>query len=193
MSILEVLDSILQDSSGVLTEAQKSSAVELATARVLVDYPLYVVEQLIYVPEKVAYSMPTGWREGISFIESIWDDQGRRYKWAIALLEGERYIRPYLSHGFWVSYNYETMRFWVRYSTYPSSDNPLSPQHEYLIGVYAAYLCLEMLANHYAQASDPTVTADVVNYRDKSRIYSDRADKMLELYYKTLGEWRYGS
>jgi len=192
MNSLDILNDILQDIAGVLTEVQKQNLIALATERVLVDYPLFKIEQLTYVPSVLAFSLPSGWVDGVSFIESIWDSYGRKYSWNIVIMGGTRYIRAYLPlYGYQIAPD-ATVNLWGRYSTTPSDTFPLTERHNYLIGIYAAYLGLEEIATYYAQSSDPTMTVDVVNYRDKSRIYSERADKILALYYKTLGEWRYG-
>lgn len=192
MNPLDILNDILQDTAGILTAAQKERLIEVAKERVLVDYPLFKVEQLTYEPSVYAFYLPSGWVDGISFIESVWDSVGRLYRWSIVIADGVRYLRvfqPYLGYQLIPS---DYLNMWARYSTIPSVTLPLSEKHNYLIGVYAGYLGLEELANYYAQSSDPTMSVDVVNYRDKARIYSDRADKILAIYFKTLGEWRYG-
>ena len=192
MNPLDILNDILQDTAGILTAAQKERLIEVAKERVLVDYPLFKVEQLTYEPSVYAFYLPSSWADGISFIESVWDSVGRLYRWSIVIADGVRYLRvfqPYLGHQLIPS---DYLNMWARYSTIPSVTLPLSEKHNYLIGVYAGYLGLEELANYYAQSSDPTMSVDVVNYRDKARIYSDRADKILAIYFKTLGEWRYG-
>jgi hypothetical protein len=51
----------------------------------------------------------------------------------------------------------------------------------------AASLCLEDLANAYLQTSDPTITADVVNYRSKSSEAAARAKKLMQLYKDHMG------
>jgi len=51
----------------------------------------------------------------------------------------------------------------------------------------AAAACCETLANIFAQTSDPTIAADVVNYRSKSSEFAARAKRLRDLYGDHLG------
>ncbi len=51
----------------------------------------------------------------------------------------------------------------------------------------AASLCLEQLANAYAQTSDSTITADAVNYRTKSSEFAARAKRLMAIYKEYIG------
>lgn len=51
----------------------------------------------------------------------------------------------------------------------------------------AAALCLEELANVFAQTSDPLINADSVNYRSKSDEFSRRAKRLMQLYKEHIG------
>ncbi len=51
----------------------------------------------------------------------------------------------------------------------------------------AAALCLEDLANAAVQTADPTMSADVVNYRTKSGEFASRAKRLMQLYKDHLG------
>ena len=51
----------------------------------------------------------------------------------------------------------------------------------------AAALCLEELANLFAQMSDSTIDADSVNYRTKSAEFAARAKRMMQLAKEHLG------
>jgi len=51
----------------------------------------------------------------------------------------------------------------------------------------AAAACCEILANLFAQTADPTIAADVVNYRSKSAEFAARAKRLRELYSDHLG------
>lgn len=48
-------------------------------------------------------------------------------------------------------------------------------------------LCLEALANIYAQTSDSTLSADAVNYRSKSQEFAGRAKSLMKLYKDHMG------
>jgi hypothetical protein len=51
----------------------------------------------------------------------------------------------------------------------------------------AASLCLEELANAFAQTGDSTIAADVVNYRSKSSEFAARAKRLMQLYKEHMG------
>ncbi len=51
----------------------------------------------------------------------------------------------------------------------------------------AASMCLEDLANAFAQTSDPTIDADSVNYRTKSAEFAARAKRLFQLYKDHIG------
>lgn len=51
----------------------------------------------------------------------------------------------------------------------------------------AAANCCELLANIFAQTSDPTIQADVVNYRTKSGEFAARAKALRKIYTNHMG------
>lgn len=64
----------------------------------------------------------------------------------------------------------------------PNGTNTL-PDSSFMAVIYkAAQLACEGLAAQYARTSDPTIAADVVNYRTKSQEFSDRAKDFLSRY-----------
>jgi hypothetical protein len=80
----------------------------------------------------------------------------------------------------------------------PNGTNTI-PDSAFMAAIYkAAQLACESLAAQYAKTSDPTIAADVVNYRTKSQEFSDRAKDFLARYGETIkkdeaageiGEW----
>jgi hypothetical protein len=62
------------------------------------------------------------------------------------------------------------------------------PQNDFdAVACLAAADCCERLANLYTQSSDPTIGADVVNYRSKGSEYASRAKRLRELYAAHIG------
>lgn len=57
----------------------------------------------------------------------------------------------------------------------------------YAVVDYAASLALEALAAIYAQTGDPSISADVVNYRSKSQEYLGLAKAIRKRYYVHMG------
>lgn len=80
----------------------------------------------------------------------------------------------------------------------PNGTNTI-PDSAFMAVIYkGAQLACEGLAAQYAKTSDPTISADVVNYRTKSQEFADRAKDFLARYEAeiarsaalgSLGEW----
>jgi len=63
------------------------------------------------------------------------------------------------------------------------------PDAAFMAVIYkAAQLACEALAAQFAKTSDPTLAADVVNYRTKSQEYADRAKDFEAKYEKLIGK-----
>ena len=64
----------------------------------------------------------------------------------------------------------------------PNGTNTI-PDSAFMAAIYkGAQLACESLAAQYARTSDPTIAADVVNYRTKSQEFSDRGNDFLARY-----------
>lgn len=55
------------------------------------------------------------------------------------------------------------------------------------VAALAASFCCDTLANLFASTNDPTISADVVNYRSKSSEYGRRAKALRKLYLDHMG------
>lgn len=55
------------------------------------------------------------------------------------------------------------------------------------VACLGAAICCETLANLFASANDPTIAADVVNYRTKSAEWAARAKRLRQLYLDHMG------
>lgn len=71
--------------------------------------------------------------------------------------------------------------------TQPRAENEVVPGDLDAVASLAASICCETLANLFTQTSDPTIAADVVNYRSKSGEFTKRAKRLSELYHRHLG------
>lgn len=69
-----------------------------------------------------------------------------------------------------------------------ASDGSTVPDGDFNAVVdFTAALAAEQLATIYAQTSDPTMSADVVNYRSKSQEYQSLAKMLRKRYYNHIG------
>lgn len=71
--------------------------------------------------------------------------------------------------------------------TVPRLETEVYPGDLDAVASLAASICCETLANLFTQTSDPTIAADVVNYRSKSGEFTKRAKRLSELYHRHLG------
>ena len=133
------------------------------------------------------YSLPTGWIDEFSTIKSIEYPLGDV---PASLLDSDDYgiyqtptakkirlnnISPSASESFRAAFTVLRTE-----TTIPDSDiNALCN--------LAASLCLEELANAYAQTSDSTIAADSVDYRSKSAEFAMRAKRLMQLYKEHVG------
>jgi len=91
-----------------------------------------------------------------------------------------------------------TIPYVLKSTPTPNGTNTL-PDSSFMAVIYkAAQLACEGLAAQYAKTSDPTIAADVVNYRTKSQEFSSRAKDFLTRYEEEIqkdaargdiGEW----
>jgi hypothetical protein len=133
------------------------------------------------------YDLPAGWSDGFSVIRSVEypigdvpatlldeDDYG-----IYRSPGGERIRLAVISPG-------ATAAFRVTF-TIPRTAETVPDIDSHAVCSLAAALCLEDLANIFAQTSDPTIAADVVNYRTKSAEFASRAKRLMALYKEHMG------
>lgn len=71
--------------------------------------------------------------------------------------------------------------------TVPRAEAQIKTGDTDAVASLAASFCLDTLANLFASANDPTIMADVVNYRTKSVEYASRAKALRRLYRDHVG------
>ncbi len=71
--------------------------------------------------------------------------------------------------------------------TIPRTDISIADNDVDAVTMLAASFCLEVLATRYVDTSDPTIAADMVNYRSKSSEAASRAKTLRGLYKEHIG------
>ncbi len=137
------------------------------------------------------YTLPNDWKDGVSIVIRVEYPAGERIPvyieaedWCIYDSGSDKKLR-FLQYS-----PSSTEKFRLTYTIPYDSDNINNipqPDQEAIVGL-AASLCCEALANYYAQTTDATISADAVNYQDKSRQYSRRGKELRELYNKFIGK-----
>ncbi|MCX5908472.1 MAG: hypothetical protein NTY64_15130 [Deltaproteobacteria bacterium] len=133
------------------------------------------------------YSLPTGWNDEFSGITGVEYPSGRVPEEMLDLEDWGLYqsptgkkirIRNYVpSVGETIRVTFTILR---TATTIPTVDVESVCQ-------LAAALCLEELANAFAQAGDSTIDADSVNYRTKSAEFAARAKRLMQLHKEHMG------
>ena len=133
------------------------------------------------------YDFPSGWVGDFSSIRSIEFPIGEvpetlldNDEYAIYQTPAKKQIRlinerPSASESFRVCF------------TLPRTDSTIPDNDVDAVCNLAASVCLEQLANAFAQTSDSTIGADSVNYRTKSADFSSRAKRHFQLYKEHMG------
>lgn len=81
-----------------------------------------------------------------------------------------------------------TVKLRLRYTTQRVAEADVLATDQDAVAKLAASVCCRMLAGIYAQTSDPTIAADVVNYRTKAQEYTALADKLEKAYRSQMGQ-----
>ncbi|MBI5075630.1 MAG: hypothetical protein HZB62_10770 [Nitrospirae bacterium] len=128
------------------------------------------------------YALPAGWVEGVSRILSI---EYPVDSVPAALLDNDEYqiYQATAAKKIRLLNNAPAATETVRVTfTTPRTEATVLVSDEDAVCDLAAAACLEQLANLFVQTSDPTIQADVVNYRSKSQEAASRAKTLRGLY-----------
>lgn len=133
------------------------------------------------------YDLPTGWNDEFSIIEAIEypigdvpatmldHDDYEIYQSPTAKKIRLKNATPSASESFRATF------------TILRTDTTIPDSDVDALCNLASALCLEELANAYAQTSDSTIAADSVNYRTKSYEFSQRAKRLMQIYKEHMG------
>lgn len=195
MSTLATFQTLFDDRVRVTAAPFTLQQKERAILQALKDYAQVrpAVAAQDYPGDGVTFdlALPTGWQDGLSTIQQIEYPAGRRHP---SLLENDDW-------GFYVTpagpkirllsvtpQTGETLR--ITYTKPHLADavsSTVSGLDEEAVADLAASIGLTDLAAVYANTQSPTITADSVNYADKSRTYLDLAKELKARYRKHLG------
>jgi len=132
-------------------------------------------------------ALPAGWTEGISAIVSVEYPVGTFPETLLESNDWAEYLTPEgkkLRLADYAPSAVETVR--VLYQTL-HSEVTLPATDVEAVANLGASICLRLLAALYGQTSDPTIGADVVNYRSKADEFRRLADAFEAQYNEHLG------
>jgi hypothetical protein len=184
------MDSFVRDEAGILTETEKELHIKNAVKAYSRFRPL---EKAFDIAGDGGYEfpLPADWVDGFSVPRAIEYPLGSQEPETIALEDIKLYRSPtglklrFLKTTLITGKTARVIYTAVHSVSNTSSTIPVSDEEA--VAILAASSGCEGLANHYAQTIDPTLQADVVNYRSKSQEYGDRAKRYKKLFLETLG------
>lgn len=187
MPLIDLTKSKVKDESDKLVDPDDyAAAVTEALKRYSKNRPRLVCEDL---PGDGSHDLglPAGWTDGLSTIHSLEYPIGQVPE---VLLDSDLWT-------FYRTPDGETLRLLavtpgadesvrVLYNTVHTEATVPAADLEAIANL-AASICLRQLASAYGQTSDPTISADVVNYRSKTDEFRRLADSLEEKYGDHLG------
>ena len=186
-----LFDDRVRATAAPFTTQQKERAIQQALKEYSQVRPLVAAQD--YAGDGVTFDLglPAGWQEGISTVRQIEYPAGQR-------------VAIFLEQADWVFYlapsgkkirlldvtpdTGETTRItYTKPHAVDAISSSVSGVDEEAVADLAAAIGLTDLAAVYANTQSPTITADAVNYGDKSRAYLELAKELKARYRKHLG------
>ena len=184
--IIALVSGRIKDDSGKIETEEIRSCLTEAVKRYSTHRPAVDVED-IDGDGGHDYDLPEGWVDGFSAIRSIEYPIGDI---PATLLDAEDYSIYQSPDSLQLRLISDappaTEEFRVSYTIPRTAATILDGDIEAVVNLTAS-LCCEILANVYAQTSDATIGADIVNYRSKSSEFAARAKRLMALYKEHLG------
>ena len=183
MPLYDLVVKTVKDGAGILEDpADFDAAIAEALNRYSKHRPRLVVDD-VAGQDGPDIALPEGWVNDFSNIDSIEFPIGNMPETRIDRVDWRFYKTPtdtFIRFAAARPASVEEVR--VTFTALPL-EAPLPPVDVEAVANLAASFCCGQLARHYGQTSDPTIQADVVNYRSKGDEYARRA-KELEAQYK---------
>ena len=188
MALIDLVKGKVKDDSGRLAdETDYLPAVEAALRQYSDDRPLVRPVDLI-ATGAVDLDLPEDWESEFSRIRAVEYPVGLvpavflpPLNWGLYLAPAGEFLRlmttPLPSVGDPVRVSY----------TLPRTEATVLRGDMDAVANLAAAICSETLASLFAQTSDPTISADAVNYRTKSAEFAARAKRFRQLYLDHFG------
>lgn len=180
----------VQDDSGKITATERDQFIQEAVTAYSQDRPLVKVADLAG-DGGYDYDLPSDFLIGFSVIRSVEYPAGQRVPVIIergsyrlyhtASATTLRFLENTPQSGETARVTYTALHVVdATSSTIPGADE------DAVVSLAASFYC-RALAAYYAQTGDPTLGADVVNYRTKAQEYTALADRLERLYRTHVG------
>lgn len=191
------VDSLIQDDVGILVLKEKDLLIQDAGRRYSTGRPLIQVYDYLGNGTSYDFDLPGDFIDGFSAVASLEYPLGEGQE--PALLEAEdwslyrtienneqklklRTLTVTPAAGKKIRLTYTALH------RIPDSGPSTIPDSDFdAVAALAASLCCRALAAKYAQTSEPTLSADVVNYQGRVSQYSALANQLLKIYQDYIG------
>lgn len=188
MALIDLVKGKVKDDSGRLTdEADYLPAIDAALEQYGEDRPLIAVADLAGNGSS-DLDLPEGWETEFSRITGVEWPVGQvpavmlaQAEWTIYLAPEGEVLRLLTAT---LPATDDDVRVWY---TLPRTEASVPRKDLDAVANLAAAICSETLASLFAQTTDPTISADVVNYRTKSAEFATRAKRWRQLYLDHIG------
>ncbi len=188
-----LVDQELKDTAAILSQTDKDKAIGEAVKEYSKQRPRVRVHELAGTGSAYEWAVPGDWEDGFSVIRGdVEFPAGRREPVYIDREAWTLYQDPALGLRFRLIENTpgaaDKVRFpyTVRHTVDAVTDTVALADREAAAKLAASY-ALRALAAYYAQSTDPTMSADAVNYRTKAQDYTMLADRLVKAYREHLG------
>lgn len=186
-----LFDDRVRSTGETFSAQQKERAIQQALKEYSQVRPVMAAQDYAGDGATFDFALPTGWQEGISFVSKVEYPAGQRQPayleadaWQFYVAPAGKKIRlmsitPAAGHSLRIVFS--------KLHVIDATQSTVSQLDEEAVADLAASIGLTDLAAVYANTQSATITADSVNYADKSRTYLEIAEKLKARYRKHLG------
>jgi len=194
---IERVKHLVRDDAAILTAIQYKFHVEDAVRQYEKRRPLKKVYIVNGDGATSDWDLPSDWIVGYSYIRNIEYPvvtSGKPYylkkQKDYRLIENDAGIEKI---RFYTPPSEKARVLYVNPHSIAADTSTIYVRDDYAVAQLAASLCCEALASYYAQTKKPSVSADVVDYEDKGRMYSERAKDLKARYDEHVPKSRAGA
>lgn len=191
------LETVLQDTAEKLQPDDKDRLLSQAVLIYSKDRPRELIHELTGDGSAYDFAMPSSWVEGFSNIIGRIEYPADDYQ-SPAYIEADEWIffkklvnsvtTTYIRFTTFIPSNGKKARFlYTVPHTLNDTTNTIIDNDIEAVVTLAASLCFWALAAKFAQTTDPTIDADVIDYQRKSDLYTNLAKEKLATYNSLMG------
>ncbi len=181
---------LMQDEAGKLKTGETDNFILEALSYFSRDYPRMRVADIV-ADGGYQYNLPTDWQAGVSWLQKVEYPTGKRAPVYLEAADYSIYKSTVGEKLLLINHTPQAgeilrLSYTTPYDEASLDEIPASMQDGLVL--LASALCCEALSRIYAQTSDSTIEADVVDYHGKSNAYAQRAKELQQRYNNFMGK-----